>query len=79
MDKNGYEEQKCITVCNEIIEFLKKDNVVYLIKENNRGTNIHVEWEQSVSELILNWKEKILLLNIIQISTQTQSLLNNKN
>ena len=50
MDKKGSEKQRCITICREIIEFLKKDDVLYSIREDNRDTNIHVEWEHCVGE-----------------------------
>ena len=40
MDKNHYEKQKATSMCNEMLELINNDDVVYSIRETNTGTNI---------------------------------------
>ena len=44
------DKKKTIEVCNEMLEFLKHDDVVYSIRETGTGMNIHVELDHSTGE-----------------------------
>ena len=50
MTKEGLEKQKTIEMCNEMLEHLKHDDVVYSIRETGTGTNIHIELDHSTGE-----------------------------
>ena len=43
MTKDNHDKQKILQMCNEMLEFLTQDDVVYSIRETGTVTNMHVE------------------------------------
>jgi len=50
MTQKYLDKQKTIEICNEMLEFLKHNDVVYSIRETGTGKNIHVELDHSTGE-----------------------------
>ena len=50
MTKDNLDKQKTLQMCNEMLEFLTQDDVVYSIRETGTGTNIHVELDLCTGE-----------------------------
>ena len=50
MTMEHLEKQKTINMCNDMLEYLKHEDVVYSIRETGTGTNIHIDLEHSTGE-----------------------------
>ena len=67
MTEDNHDKQKILQMCNEMLEFLTQDDVVYSIRETRTVTNMHVELDfvqgyiqhSQFSKLILYAKDMV--------------------